>query len=126
MFIYNINTLDHCSDNIGAIIFFVLVTRHPPRSTLFPYTTLFRSVLRCYNATDRQVAGAWRFGARDLVKSAHRVRADERESVALVLEGRGETGRFTAQPHEIVGSEEHTSELQSQSKLVCRPLLVNS
>src|SRR6266568_3617157 len=59
-------------------------------------------VLRCYNATDRQVAGAWRFGAGDLVKSAHRVRADERESLALVLEGRGQTVRFTAEPHEIV------------------------
>jgi hypothetical protein len=62
-------------------------------------------VLRCYNATDRQAAGAWRFGGReggDLVKSAHRVRADERESVALVLEGRGQTVRFTAEPHEIV------------------------
>jgi alpha-mannosidase len=57
-------------------------------------------VLRCYNATDRQAAGAWRVG--DGVKSAHRVRADERESVALVLEGRGKTVRFTAEPHEIV------------------------
>jgi 2-O-(6-phospho-alpha-D-mannosyl)-D-glycerate hydrolase len=59
-------------------------------------------VLRCYNATDRKVAGAWRFGAGDSVKSAHRVRADERESVALVLEGRGKTVRFVAEPHEIV------------------------
>src|SRR5439155_1138701 len=42
-------------------------------------------VLRCYNATGRKAAGAWRFG--EGVKSAHRVRADERESVALVLEG---------------------------------------
>jgi alpha-mannosidase len=57
-------------------------------------------VLRCYNATDRQAAGAWRVG--DGVKSAHRVRADERESVALVLAGRGKTVRFTAEPHEIV------------------------
>ena len=62
-------------------------------------------VLRCYNATDRLVAGAWRFGGSgggDLVKSAHRVRADERESVALVLEGRGQTVRFVAEPREIV------------------------
>ncbi len=59
-------------------------------------------VLRCYNATDRKAAGAWRFGAGDGVKSAHRVRADERESVALVLEGRGKTVRFVAEPHEIV------------------------
>ena len=57
-------------------------------------------VLRCYNATDRKVAGAWSFG--DGVKNAHRVRADEREAVALVLEGRGKTVRFTAEPHEIV------------------------
>src|SRR5216117_1937788 len=57
-------------------------------------------VLRCYNATGRKTAGAWRFG--EGVKSAHRVRADERESVALVLEGRGKTVRFVAEPHEIV------------------------
>src|SRR5437588_101171 len=57
-------------------------------------------VLRCYNATGRKTAGAWRFG--ETVKSAHRVRADERESVALVLEGRGKTVRFVAEPHEVV------------------------
>jgi alpha-mannosidase len=57
-------------------------------------------VLRCYNATGRRAAGAWRFG--DGVKSAHRVRADERESVALVLEGRGKLVRFAAEPHEVV------------------------
>ncbi len=57
-------------------------------------------VLRCYNATGRRTAGAWRLG--ESVKSAHRVRADERESVALVLEGRGKTIRFVAEPHEIV------------------------
>jgi alpha-mannosidase len=58
------------------------------------------TVLRCYNATGRKAPGAWRFG--DGVKSAHRVRADERESVALVLEQRGQVVRFVAQPHEIV------------------------
>src|SRR5438132_1527767 len=57
-------------------------------------------VLRCYNATDRKTAGAWRFG--ESVKSAHRVRADERELVALVIEGRGKTVRFVAEPHEVV------------------------
>src|SRR2546429_478081 len=57
-------------------------------------------LLRCYNATGRKTAGAWRFG--ESVKSAHRVRADERESVALVLEGRGKTVRFVAEPHEVV------------------------
>jgi len=57
-------------------------------------------VLRCYNATGRPAAGAWRFA--EGVKSAHRVRADERESTALVLEGRGKVVRFTAEPHEMV------------------------
>ena len=57
-------------------------------------------VLRCYNATGRRAPGAWRFG--EGVKSAHRFRADERESTALVLEGRGKTVRFVAEPHEIV------------------------
>jgi mannosylglycerate hydrolase len=57
-------------------------------------------VLRCYNATGAKVAGAWRFG--DAVRTAHRVRADERESVPLVLEGRGHRVRFVAEPHEIV------------------------
>jgi len=57
-------------------------------------------VLRCYNATGRPAAGAWRFA--EGVKSAHRVRADERESTALVLEGRGKVVRFEAGPHEIV------------------------
>ena len=57
-------------------------------------------VLRCYNATGHKAAGAWHFG--DPVKSAHRVRADERESTALVLEARGKTVRFVAEPHEIV------------------------
>jgi len=36
------------------------------------------------------------------VRSAHRVRADERESAPLVLEARGKTVRFVAEPHEIV------------------------
>jgi hypothetical protein len=57
-------------------------------------------VLRCYNATNRKVAGAWRFGGG--VKTAHRVRADEREAVALALEQRGNLVRFVAEPHEIV------------------------
>src|SRR5439155_19503031 len=57
-------------------------------------------VLRCYNGTGRQAPGGWRFG--EGVKSAHRVRADERESTALVLERRGKTVRFVAEPYEIV------------------------
>ena len=57
-------------------------------------------VLRCYNATNRPAAGAWRIDAG--VRAAYRVRADERESVPLVLEDRGRAVRFKAGPHEIV------------------------
>ncbi len=57
-------------------------------------------VLRCYNGTDARAAGAWRFG--EGIRTAHRVRADERESVALVLENRGRTVRFVAEAGEIV------------------------
>ena len=57
-------------------------------------------VLRCYNATGGKVAGTWRFG--EGVRTAHRVRADERESTPLALEGRGHRVRFVAEPHEIV------------------------
>src|SRR2546430_12794518 len=67
--------------------------RRPPRSTLFPYTTLFRSQLKrlAPGAPDRPVYGTW-----------------------LLIEGE------SAGLHR---SEEHTSELQSQSNLVCRLLL---
>jgi len=57
-------------------------------------------VLRCWNATAGPVAGAWVFTT--AVRAAYRVRADERESVPLVLEERGRRVRFTAAPHEIV------------------------
>jgi alpha-mannosidase len=69
-------------------------------STVKPAQAGSPLVLRCYNATGGKVAGAWRFG--EGVRTAHRVRADERESAPLVLEGRGRRVRFLAEPHEIV------------------------
>src|SRR5205085_11684692 len=79
--------------------FFFLMIRRPPRSTLFPYTTLFRSVEQGHLAED--VAGPERG---DLLLLALAVLND----VDLAGPER---------------SEEHTSELQSQSNLVCRLLL---
>src|SRR3712207_7293277 len=87
--------------------------RRPPRSTLFPYTTLFRSRARRRRRLRRHRAaeearrqGGWR-GA------VHRLRArgglGER-----VAQGRGDA---------LPRSEEHTSELQSRQYLVCRLLL---
>src|SRR2546430_11207941 len=80
--------------------------RRPPRSTLFPYTTLFRSAAR----------GARRERFRDGVDPTHHPRAaDGRALVAGDgVRVQGGAGRR---------SEEHTSELQSQSNIVCRLLL---
>src|SRR2546427_3425545 len=72
--------------------------RRPPRSTLFPYTTLFRSLYAGDRQSDRQVR-------------AHLVSG--RELRRHVVHRTGRRRR----------SEEHTSELQSQSNLVCRLLL---
>src|SRR2546430_8669204 len=78
--------------------FFFLMIRRPPRSTLFPYTTLFRSDGTCGDADhDRGVDGDEPGGGRD----------------------RGQTGDGAGEQR----SEEHTSELQSQPNLVCRLLL---
>src|SRR5438552_14852121 len=73
--------------------FFFLMIRRPPRSTLFPYTTLFRSIAAL--AGCRPVAGG----------------------VTLDFWGLGREGEVVAR------SEEHTSELQSPDHLVCRLLL---
>src|SRR5688572_33181415 len=73
-------------------LFFFLMIRRPPRSTLFPYTTLFRSHLLAPLVHHPQLAGG-----------------DEGHALPSLDAG----------PR----SEEHTSELQSQSNLVCRLLL---
>src|SRR2546430_5713338 len=81
--------------------------RRPPRSTLFPYTTLFRSHVH----VDRACAG-------DALVLLH-LEAGGRASVAVLPPRDG-----TPHGHDpSVRSEEHTSELQSQSNLVCRLLL---
>src|SRR5256885_4501093 len=77
--------------------------RRPPRSTLFPYTTLFRSRSRRARACARRDGGQFGRGAarNSLVDDDARVR----------------------NPSEPLRSEEHTSELQSPCNLVCRLLL---
>src|SRR2546422_1375786 len=87
--------------------------RRPPRSTLFPYTTLFRSVIVLQ---DRPV------GYRD--RSGLTAGAGGR-SVAMEKGAGGQIAAATGEA-ETGGndrSEEHTSELQSRLQLVCRPLL---
>src|SRR3712207_7624621 len=94
------------------MLFFFLMIRRPPRSTLFPYTTLFRSTRRqsryhapllarvaigCTRASYSRCSGA----------SPRRLRACEMPLL----------------PATLTRSEEHTSELQSRQYLVCRLLL---
>src|SRR5215213_11928957 len=78
-----------------CLFFFFLMIRRPPRSTLFPYTTLFRS--------DERPPVRMRAAARVVV---------------LVQRRAVEAGQ-----RPLVRSEEHTSELQSLTNLVCRLLL---
>src|SRR2546430_10838125 len=89
--------------------------RRPPRSTLFPYTTLFRSHIKVFG----QGAAIGDDGARllaGLVETLFRIETPQQPTVAINIQ------------HRVLGvvvcrSEEHTSELQSQSNLVCRLLL---
>src|SRR2546427_8824752 len=88
--------------------------RRPPRSTLFPYTTLFRSSL--YLAP--RAAMIPRIINPGMID--RRVRGPSRPS-----DSQGRHALTLQSPNSCVGrSEEHTSELQSQSNLVCRLLLV--
>src|SRR3712207_9318183 len=88
--------------------FFFLMIRRPPRSTLFPYTTLFRSAVFERLVVDRH-------GERraDLVLAA----VAPADVAAVVVFGREPRAQV------LVRSEEHTSELQSRQYLVCRLLL---
>src|SRR5688572_31197965 len=87
--------------------------RRPPRSTLFPYTTLFRSPVDRDHAV-RVLVSPVELPALDaddqLALARFGFQRDRGELVERVADGDGEIGR-------------HTSELQSQSNLVCRLLL---
>src|SRR2546425_3343987 len=92
---------------IRRVSFFFLMIRRPPRSTLFPYTTLFRSLQRAGDGqrlNDAEQDGQIASVLRDLAAAQF---------------------AFLLQPFEVRKnrSEEHTSELQSLAYLVCRLLL---
>src|SRR3712207_8158249 len=83
--------------------------RRPPRSTLFPYTTLFRSMIGyiCSAVTNVLIAFA-----------------DKEQIYGFVMWTKGSFSGFTwANINVLMRSEEHTSELQSRQYLVCRLLL---
>src|SRR3712207_8410954 len=98
---------------------FFLMIRRPPRSTLFPYTTLFRSHV---------------LGSERLVELGHELRGGlgevtrepQRLCHAPAVVRHRARGRVDRESVDLVGrlrSEEHTSELQSRQYLVCRLLL---
>src|SRR3712207_7399417 len=93
--------------------------RRPPRSTLFPYTTLFRSERRWVHGILPEVFAAEIIGPLGLEEREARARLGK----AGLIRGQPDKDgmRWTIRPR--VRSEEHTSELQSRQYLVCRLLL---
>src|SRR3712207_7171512 len=96
--------------SVSYNVFFFLMIRRPPRSTLFPYTTLFRSIRSTVGLKSKPKEVPLKGG----------------------LKGPGPTGVATAVVGDtksmvysrlVLRSEEHTSELQSRQYLVCRLLL---
>src|SRR3712207_8789355 len=85
--------------------FFFLMIRRPPRSTLFPYTTLFRSIHAEHLLTDLIPTTPWT------------------ASYYLYFAGRNSEAQSSVHTAKLQRSEEHTSELQSRQYLVCRLLL---
>src|SRR5256885_12627686 len=93
--------------------------RRPPRSTLFPYTTLFRSVPRRFSGGLPRWLLADAGAEVEAAPSGETVDSVEETSSASTL---SEVPQETAVNH-VERSEEHTSELQSPCNLVCRLLL---
>src|SRR2546430_10425423 len=94
--------------------FFFLMIRRPPRSTLFPYTTLFRSQVLNDETIAKLHVGMSRDEVRRMIGKPRYIGFSDYTDEEIW------SWRYRAWR---VRSEEHTSELQSQSNLVCRLLL---
>src|SRR2546428_7138110 len=94
--------------SIVYLIFFFLMIRRPPRSTLFPYTTLFRSPRKATSEVREELG-------QEGVAALERADAAEPQFAGEAI--------LECAPEPFDRSEEHTSELQSRSDLVCRLLL---
>src|SRR3712207_9293440 len=99
----------HCVSLLSSVvyIFFFLMIRRPPRSTLFPYTTLFRSSFKHTSSADGGRGPPWPYP---------RTRGQSPGGAHAKQDHAGRPGGLPR-------SEEHTSELQSRQYLVCRLLL---
>src|SRR3712207_7196087 len=89
------------------MLFFFLMIRRPPRSTLFPYTTLFRSKAMLSRIQDR----------------GRTYNGDGTLPGDVQLKGKQKLFSYWEMTQDMTRSEEHTSELQSRQYLVCRLLL---
>src|SRR5256885_11812013 len=99
---------------IMSLLFFFLMIRRPPRSTLFPYTTLFRS---------DYAAGPWALGASWMQRRTTAVNTDRYALLGAAYDfGVARAALLLSTRHDD-RSGEHTSELQSPCNLVCRLLL---
>src|SRR3712207_6943393 len=98
------------------IVFFFLMIRRPPRSTLFPYTTLFRSEHTRCRAAEKGRRGGMQLqvGCADCIHPPRRQGEHDGPRVGK---------RACDADYRAGRSEEHTSELQSRQYLVCRLLL---
>src|ERR1035438_982068 len=106
------------------LFFFFLMIRRPPRSTLFPYTTLFRSITRIFGRHTVKAGFEWR-----LAGTAIHEGNNQGGTFSFAGDTTGNTGcpSTAACPGDSMASfflrsEEHTSELQSLRHLVCRLL----
>src|SRR5690606_42056672 len=100
---------------VYSVLFFFLMIRRPPRSTLFPYTTLFRSVFKI--TCSRSIGGVLYFtnySATTILLYLFLYSTGVRPVTFL---------NTVLKAFVSVRSEEHTSELQSRENLVCRLLL---
>src|SRR5258708_34678372 len=92
---------------VDLLVFFLMI-RRPPRSTLFPYTTLFRSLKTALHQLEAKIQDA---STKEELLIARARRAKAETQIRTTLSGLDQR------------SEEHTSELQSPDHLVCRLLL---
>src|SRR3712207_7917403 len=93
--------------------------RRPPRSTLFPYTTLFRSQPLDQVATFKRDDTEGARQTADYLRDALAAEADLDKTIGVIYTDPADTSRSVL----LARSEEHTSELQSRQYLVCRLLL---